>query len=107
MRPDQAVDQPREFAGFLEWRVDQHQPTLFLWRQVGAQRQPSVEFDDAGLEVAGEQPRQRMGIVGMLLDRRQPVLLAQEPARDQRRTRVGAQLGSRVLGADRLQVGGK
>ena len=88
VRLAQTVDEAVELALFLEGRIDQHQAALFLRRQMRAERQPAVEFDDAGLEIAGKQRLQLRGILGMQFDGRKPVLLAQQMPRDQRRARI-------------------
>ena len=89
MRFDEPVDDAVEFARLLERRIDQHQPALFLRRQLRAERQPAVEFEHAHLDVAGEQLLQPRRVLRMQFDRKQPVLLAQQPADDQRRAGIG------------------
>jgi hypothetical protein len=77
-RSRQPVDHPVILAGFLEGRVDQHQAAFLLWRQMRAERQPAVEFDDPHLVVPFEHLPQPFGVFGMQFDRCQPVLLAQK-----------------------------
>ena len=98
------VGQPVEFASLLEGRIDQHQPALLLGRQMSAERQPAVEFDDAHLVVAGKQVAEIPGILGMKLDRGQPVLAAQQAAHDEGRAGIVLETAAGVGGGNRVQI---
>ena len=77
-----------DLVGALEGRVDQDEAALFLRRHVGAERQPAVEGDRLGLDVAGKERLQRRGIGGMQFIGGEPVLRPQQAPRDERRTGI-------------------
>ena len=63
VRAHEPVDEAVELALLLEGRIDQHQPALFLRRQMRAERQPAVELDGPDLEIAGEQRLQPLEVL--------------------------------------------
>src|SRR5690606_40012881 len=75
------------FSRLLVRRVHQDHAALLLRRQMGAERQPAIERDDARLDIPVELPAQGFRIDRMQFDRRQPVLPAQQlPGRSEEHT---------------------
>ncbi|MNT03639.1 hypothetical protein D3C72_1381860 [compost metagenome] len=100
----EAVSEPLVLALDLEGRVDEDQATLFLRRQVSAERQPAIEFGDPALEVAIEEPVQCLVIIRVQLHRRQTVLRAKKHADELRRTGIARQLRTGVELANGRQI---
>ncbi len=99
------IDEPVELAFDFERRIDQHQSALLLRRQMGAKRQPAVQRDDPHLMIAGKALLQTFGVLRMQFDGGQPILLAQEMADDERRTRIVPEATTLVYGGNGLQIG--
>ena len=100
----QPFNEPAELAILFKRRIDQNEPALFLWGQMGAKRQPSVQFQNASLEIAVEEYLQGLRILRMKLDRRQPVLLAQKPPGDQWRAGIGLDLAGSVVQPGSVEI---
>ncbi len=98
-------DNPSEFVFLLEGRVNQHQSTLFFRRQMRAQRQPAIEFDDPCLEIAGKNFLQPRGILWVQFDGCQAILFAQEMANEARGTGVMLDARTEILFLNRFQQG--
>ena len=88
MPDDQAIHQTSELARLLEGRIDQHQTAPLLGRQERAECQPPIQSGDACLDVAGELGRQGFGVVGMELQRAEPVLRAEQCPRHEWRAGI-------------------
>lgn len=103
--PRQSVDQPFIFPVQLERWIDQHDTAFFLGRQMGAQRQPAIQFGDSRLVIAFEQPGKCAAIVRMQFHGRQTVLWTKQVARQLRRARIAGQTAIRVQCPHHVEIG--
>src|SRR6185295_11573695 len=85
VRRRQSFDHAGPFARFLEGRIDEYQTTAFLGRHIGAERQPAVEFRDAGLYVVLKQIAELAIVRRVKLQCTQAILRTKKLARDQGR----------------------
>ena len=80
----QAGRETAVLARLLEWRVDEHKPAPFRWRELGLQRGPTVIFDGTKATSLSDERRQRGVFFRMPFMENKTILRARERNRDSR-----------------------